>query len=237
MPDGMVLMDTDGRIIAVNPSATEIFHDTRVGMVGKTIDSFLPADVAGHIRKKFIAESRIREYDVTLSHEVPSVVSIAGSVVMDENEDPAGSVLIIRDITERKASENALRVANEKLSKLSQLTRHDISNLVTALYGYLTLLEDEYTGGEKSENLTISLDIVDSIIDHLRFSREYEEIGSKDPVWQSLGSLLTRAAESLPHAGVRVQIPETPVEVYADPLSEKVFYNLLENALRHGETG
>lgn len=236
MPDGMVLMDPDGRIIAVNPSATEIFHDTRAGMVGRPIDSFLPADAAGHIRTQITNESRVREYDVILSHEVPSVVSIAGSVVMDENENPAGSVLIIRDITTRKASEAALRVANEKLSMLSQLTRHDISNLITALYGYLTLLEDEYADRERSENLTISLEIVDSIIDHLRFSREYEEIGSKNPIWQSLGSMVARAAESLPHGGVRLQIPETPVEVYADLLAEKVFYNLLENALRHGET-
>lgn len=236
MPDGMVLMDMDEHIIAVNPSATEIFRDTRAGMVGRTIDSFIPADAAACIRTQITNESRLREFDVILPHEVPTVVSIAGSVVMDENENPAGSVLIIRDITERKSSETALRVANEKLSMLSQLTRHDISNLVTALYGYLTMIEDESADGKRSENLSVSLDIVDSIIDHLHFSREYEEIGSKHPVWQSLELILTRATESLPHADVRVQIPETSVEVYADPLSEKVFYNLLENALRHGET-
>lgn len=236
MPDGMVLMDPDGRIIAVNPSATEIFHDTREGMVGSTIDSFLPADAAACIRTNIINESRVEECDVILPHEVPCVVSIAGSVVMDENEHPAGSVLIIRDITERTSSETALRVANEKLSMLSQLTRHDISNLVTALYGYLTMMEDEHDNRDRSKHLSVSLEIVDSIINHLRFSREYQEIGSKQPVWQPLESMLTRATDSLPHVGVRVQIPETSVEVYADPLSEKVFSNLLENALRHGET-
>jgi signal transduction histidine kinase len=34
---------------------------------------------------------------------------------------------------------------------------------------------------------------------------------------------------------IRFTVNLSPVEVYADPLLEKVFYNLIENSLRHGE--
>ncbi|MEI7856999.1 MAG: ATP-binding protein [Methanomicrobiales archaeon] len=34
---------------------------------------------------------------------------------------------------------------------------------------------------------------------------------------------------------VKVTVNLAAVEIYADPLLEKVFYNLLENSLRHGE--
>ena len=41
---------------------------------------------------------------------------VGGSLVRDPEGDPAGFVLILRDITSRKESEKALRLANEDLS-------------------------------------------------------------------------------------------------------------------------
>ncbi len=236
MPDGMILADPDGHIIAVNESATEIFSDTEAGLVSRSIGSLIPNDAQRDIWQTIIEEASVSDFEVILSHEVPRVVSIAGSMVMDRDEKPAGIVLIIRDITGRKTSETALRIANEKISMLSQLTRHDISNLVTALSGYLTILEDDCDAEESGRYLSLSVDIVDKIIQHLEFSREYQEIGSERPVWQELEEMIGRAVHSLPHEGVDIDVRVIPVEIYADPLSEKVMYNLLENAIRHGET-
>lgn len=236
MPDGMVLTDLDGHIIAVNQSVTAIFRDTGAGLISRDLGSLIPGDACRDIRQTILEEGSISDFEVTLPHEVPRAVSIAGSMVMDREGKPAGFVLIIRDITGRKASETALRIANEKLSLLSRLTRHDISNLITALSGYLTVLEDDCNDGESRQYLLSSIDIVDKIIQHLEFSAEYQEIGSKQPVWQGLGPMIDRAVQSLAHEGVDIQVRIMPVEMYADSLSEKVMYNLLENAIRHGET-
>ena len=82
--------------------------------------------------------------------------------------------------------------------------------------------------------ISASIGIVGNIESHLRFLRKYEEIGKHEPVWQRVGGVIDHAIAHLVHDGVEILRNVPPVEIYADPLSEKVFYNLLENALRHG---
>jgi len=47
---------------------------------------------------------------------------------------------IIRDITERKRSVDALALANRKINLLLSITRHDINNQLSSVNGFLTLL-------------------------------------------------------------------------------------------------
>jgi signal transduction histidine kinase len=46
-----------------------------------------------------------------------------------------------------------------------------------------------------------------------------------------------RAEKALPVTGVRIEEDKTDVEVFADPLFEKVIYNLFDNALKYGGEG
>jgi signal transduction histidine kinase len=149
----------------------------------------------------------------------------------------AGVVLIIHDITGRKTAERALRVAKEKLSLLSQLTRHDITNLITALNGYVLLLSDKTNDPVSEQYIAACTGILKKIDGHLQFSREYEEIGKHDPVWQSADTMVDRAKSDLTPTPVEITTRIPPFWIYADPLSVKVMYNLLENALRHGGSG
>ncbi len=55
------------------------------------------------------------------------------------------------------------------------------------------------------------------------------------PVWQSVGDVAKEAAVSFSNSGVKFFIQEGNFEVYADPLLNKVFYNLFHNSLNHGE--
>ena len=80
------------------------------------------------------------------------------------------------------------------------------------------------------------MEVVQKIDRHLEFSREYQNIGSHQPVWQPVAQMIARAVSDLAHEGTTILMQVEPVEIYADPLSVKVFYNLLENALRHGDT-
>jgi len=48
-------------------------------------------------------------------------------------------------------------------------------------------------------------------------------------------SIVNQAREQLEGAGFRLEGRVKDLEVYADPLLSKVFYNLMENSMRHGE--
>ena len=69
----------------------------------------------------------------------------------------------------------------------------------------------------------------------IRFTKEYEEIGVHAAVWQDLRALVDSAGKgaTLGQVTLKNDLPAS-TEVFADPLIVKVFFNLIDNALRHG---
>jgi PAS domain S-box-containing protein len=234
MPDGLLLLDTDGSIIAANPASARLFRREEQALTGQPAAALLPEPSYAAIAAAIREQGSFLDLEALIDPAANQVVSIAGSAVIDPAGHPAGTVLILRDISLRKKEERSLRVANEKISFVTHVTRHDINNLVTGLAGYLLLLEEENTSPPGDAYIRTSIDLVDRIGRQLRFSSEYLSIGTFLPQWQSLGSLVSRAENDLPHEGVTVTAQIPAVEIFADPLTVKVVYNLLENALRHG---
>jgi len=68
----------------------------------------------------------------------------------------------------------------------------------------------------------------------LEFTRDYQDLGLKEPVWQHLAATLQRARDQVDMGNVTFNAEDCHFEVFADPLLEKVFYALLENAVRYG---
>ena len=67
------------------------------------------------------------------------------------------------------------------------------------------------------------------------FTKEYEEIGINDPVWQDLPAVIALAAEEFRPGTLRLENNIPPgTGIFADPLIVKVFYNLMDNAVRYG---
>jgi len=54
------------------------------------------------------------------------------------------------------------------------------------------------------------------------------------PTWQNVEGLIRKAKTGLLPGAVALTINLDNLEVYADPLLEKTFFTLMENALRHG---
>ncbi|MCX6697559.1 MAG: HAMP domain-containing sensor histidine kinase [Methanoregula sp.] len=69
----------------------------------------------------------------------------------------------------------------------------------------------------------------------IQFSRDYELLGVKAPIGKNCRTLLDTGVKEATLGKVIVQndIPAS-AEIFADPLFEKVFYNLIDNALRYG---
>jgi signal transduction histidine kinase len=140
-----------------------------------------------------------------------------------------------RTQTELRESEAALSLANKKLTMLSSITRHDIKNQLIALSGYLELSK------EKQDNILAireylekEMRIAETIGLQLDFTQAYEDMGTTAPAWQNVNESIRRAGAALPLWKVRLDVDRSDLVIYADPLFEKVFYNLIDNALRHG---
>jgi PAS domain S-box-containing protein len=153
--------------------------------------------------------------------------------------DPNGRVVeyqsVGRDITDTKGAEEALRQANNKLTLLSSITRHDINNQITVLMGYLTLLEQKQPDPINTEYFLRVSNAAKRISAMIKFTKEYEEIGVHAPTWQDCRTLVDTAAKQAPLGKVMLKNDLfAGAEVFADPLVVKVFYNLMDNAVRYG---
>ncbi|MEI6795746.1 MAG: PAS domain S-box protein, partial [Methanomassiliicoccales archaeon] len=144
-------------------------------------------------------------------------------------------IIATYDITERYAMEKALQQASEKLSMLNSITRHDVVNQMLALSGYIELCKHK----EKDATLLTYLDkmarATDNVQKQINFTKEYQDVGVRAPAWASPGRQTADAFAMLHPAGMDLEDDTKGVEVLADPLAEKVPYNLIDNSMRHGE--
>jgi two-component system, sensor histidine kinase and response regulator len=139
---------------------------------------------------------------------------------------------------ERLKVEKALADANKKLQLMASITRHDLLNQLTALREYLELSASyrEKNPENAWANVASATTIVNQTINTVEFTGEYQKIGVKSPVWKNARHLVEDSGKYADLGAVRLEnaIPAA-VEFYADPLVEKVFFNLIDNAVRYGQ--
>ena len=161
--------------------------------------------------------------------------SIRWTLVSSTETDERNSICTLVDITENKLATEALTKANKKLNLLNSVTRHDILNQLTALLGYLDLLRQQTSDPQTMTYIEKEERAANAIKKQILFTRDYQNIGDQLPQWHSIPETLSRAVASLDLHNIQVMANFLPLEIYADPMFEKVFYNLIENSIRHGE--
>lgn len=146
---------------------------------------------------------------------------------------------ICQDISEIRGYQEAMKTANKKLNLLNSITRHDLLNQTMALQGYMTLINRAAEGGEPvtRQYLGICSGLINKIQSQIVFTRDYEDMGVHAPAWQHVGDRVGKAASDLSPGATKIAIHADTgdLEVYADPMFEKVLFNLFDNAVRHGE--
>ena len=231
-PDGK-----PGKFIEVNDVACQMLHYTHdemlehgpldfvTGYHSKPLNEIIrEQSTTGH---SIFETDHLRKDGTIVPVEINThVVNLQGNRVM---------VSVVRDITERKRAELALWQAHKKLNLLFNITRHDINNQISAIAMFLYLAEEVITDSTIREHLMKIEQATMMIQKQIRFTSEYEAIGVNIPIWQDIRTIVESAAKQAPLGKVIIK-NDLPIgmEVFADPLIVKVFYNLVDNAVRYG---
>jgi PAS domain S-box-containing protein len=157
------------------------------------------------------------------------------TILIDENNKPCGLQGVIRDVTDRKKAEDAIRLANRKLNLLNDITRHDIINTLTGLLGSIDMAQHAGSDREKTQYLEDIKQLARKIQVQIEFTREYQAVGVNEPRWQNVRGIIQACRTTFSDSPVTIINDFTDVEVFADPMVEKVFYNLIQNAIKYGE--
>lgn len=231
--------DTDGNFTMVSPSGARLLgFSYPAEMIGLPISRMFanPEDVNAFMKALSKTGSlsgypmALRSRDGTVHHVVSN-----NRFAYDDRGALKGVEGVLHDVTELRRVENALRMANRKLTLLSGITRHDIKNQLLVLDGNIYLGRSVPNVPERMKQLIDRAQgASEAISRQIDFTKDYEELGVRSAVWQDVIALAWNAAAALPMRDVKLVIQGTGLEVFADPLVEKVFYNLMDNSLRHG---
>ena len=142
---------------------------------------------------------------------------------------------IATDITERKQVEEKLKLANRKLALMNDVAYQDIQNKVTALRGYAEISKDTKTEAERSAFIAKEEKILADIHQLIKNTKQYQEMGLDQLQWIPaeqeirLAAALTSLDSTIP-----IDADLHGLELYTDPLIGKVFFHLVDNAMKHG---
>jgi PAS domain S-box-containing protein len=253
---GMVISDERFRFIKTNPMFCRMVGYSQEELLTKTfIDITHPDHLAEDISQvQRLRAGEISEYTTEKQYIKKDGSVIWASVVVSVVRDLYGAFLyylaLIANISERKeieaemnyhASElkryaDNLMQANDKLNLLNTITRHDILNQLTVILGYLEIMKMKFSDPALEEIVDKEILAANNIQTQIMFTKDYQNIGVQSPQWFDLRKVIASAAANLPLSQVSLAVQFDKLELYADPMLEKVFYTLMENTIRHGKT-
>jgi len=237
-------LDKEGEISEINPEWSNMLGYNWEDVLNKSFTCFLSERTRYKFRENFTAflkeGSIYKEFELVHKNGQFITVMLSGRIQRDIDGHFVWAHCILHDITERKRMEDSLYQVNKKLNLLSGITRHDILNQLTILKGYQELSKEHladtgYSDLIFSKYLEKESAAAETISQQIKFTGDYQNIGIQSPRWQNVKTTFIHSIQNLNPGNVKIITDVAGIEIYADPLLEKVFYNLVENALNYGE--
>jgi PAS domain S-box-containing protein len=169
---------------------------------------------------------------------------ISHNPIRNAKGNVTGVVVVCNDVTDHKKTEEELKkdqakmeILNEKLNVIGRLTRHDVGNKLMVIKSNIYLLKKQIGDNPKLakylEDIASAIKQSDEMFE---FSRFYEKIGVERPSEIDVAQCFNQAVALLPNLGTIKIVNECQgLSVMADSLLKQLFYNFLDNSLKHGE--
>lgn len=110
LTDGLVVINDEGMIIDINPSALKILGATRNRLSDEPITSFITT-----VPLADLLANRMNNIDIKLGDNAYDATASA----VDDTDPRSDVVLVFRDVTQRRKTEQDLRLAQEELIRLA----------------------------------------------------------------------------------------------------------------------
>jgi PAS domain S-box-containing protein len=236
----IAIIDEDETLSYINPEFEKVIGYVRDEIEGKKkLKEFVaPKDLERLL--KYERDCRINPHTGTANHEFQFIrfdgYVRTGFLTITPIPDTQKMVVSLLDITNKTREEDALQRANAKLNSFNSITRHEILNHLTVVKGYIELSRD---GIRDPPFLLSSLDkelaAANAIQNLILFTRDYQNIGIQPPAWYDLSTTIKTAAASVHVGSINLSVDIEGVEIYADHVIEKVFFHLIDDAVRLGK--
>lgn len=238
--DPIFIFEED-RFVDCNEKALETFRCTREFLIRKTpwdLSSPVQPDgvpaLASAVEKMQAAYSgQPQFFEWRITAPSGKRYDTEMSVSRLDVKGPRQLQAIVRDVTARKQTEAALIAANRKMHLLSGITRHDILNQLTVLQGNLEFMRERITDPVLLGYMDRQQQALGFISRQIAFTQDYQDLGVRAPDYRGLRECVAHAAADLDARDLTLVSEAGEFEIYADPMLEKVFYNLFENSVRY----
>ena len=237
--DPLVTINSEGKITDVNTSTERVTGHSREELIGTDFsDYFTEPELAKEGYKRMFSDGTVRDYPLSIRHNDGHITPVLynATVYRDETGQISGVFAAARDITDRKLAEDTLFRVNQKLNILSQLTRKDLTNQLFVLSSYLELAKNQLAGQDRIiETLQKGDHAIRLIHETIEYSKDYQDMGAKPPKWQNVKMEMLFGLSHISIGKIQHSLETETLEIYADPLLEKVCQRLFENSLAHGD--
>jgi PAS domain S-box-containing protein len=235
--DAIFIIDADsGRFTDANRRGLDLLGRSPDELKEMHYSDICPEEFHDLFMRHFalVAKTGTGSFPLTVIDREGRYVSVISSTTRIDLGGRPHMLAIFHDISEIQMAHDALQLANKKLNLLSDITRHDIRNKLTILGGYLQLLRDKPREPDYTMYLKKVNDIVNTISENIEFTKLYQNLGMVAPSWQNVHDVFFHACARLDIRKICVQSDTGDLEIFADPLLERAFFNLAENAITHG---
>lgn len=242
-PNSVVSIDLKKEISSINRRTEEIFGLKRTDVLGRKADEVFTEDIARIINLALDNHSVVDYQEINKSGREGStlILGITSSLLRNHQRNLIGAMLIIRDLTEEKKTEELIR-RMDRLTSLGQLSAgiaHEIRNPLTSINFNVQLLAKKLVGADAAQGLiddTLEgIDRIKTLVKGmLDFAKPSLPCLKSDSLLRVLKDSVGLIDSQLKNKGVEVvfDLNENFPEVIFDSHQiQQVFVNLLFNSL------